>query len=264
MVKVLHLYAGNLYGGIETLLTTMARLRHLAPGMDPEFGLCFRGRLWDELVATGVDGSRPWARPAQPAVDGLAGPTAAAAGFGGPPARGGGHPRLLAAYGVRPRGAAGRHPAGPFRSWSGEWPTLAGAVGESHSAGPGRRQQPVHRRVGREMSSPRSGSSRGIYPSPGVLSTNPYAHRCGSELGTSDGTVVILQASRLERWKGQAVHLEALGLLRDVPGWECWLAGGVAESGRGDSSWPSCGRPRSEPESRTGCGSWASGRTCPG
>lgn len=52
-----------------------------------------------------------------------------------------------------------------------------------------------------------------------------------SELGTSDETVVILQASRLERWKGQAVHLAALGLLRDVPGWECWLAGGVQKAG---------------------------------
>src|SRR5262249_45824292 len=68
MLKVLHLSAGNLYGGIETLLTTMARLRHLAAGMEPEFGLCFRGRGWDELVATGVAVhdlgparlSRPW------------------------------------------------------------------------------------------------------------------------------------------------------------------------------------------------------------
>ena len=54
-MKVLHLSAGNLYGGIETLSTTMARLRHLAPGMEPEFGLCFRGRLWDELVASGLE-----------------------------------------------------------------------------------------------------------------------------------------------------------------------------------------------------------------
>ena len=43
--------------------------------------------------------------------------------------------------------------------------------------------------------------------------------------------MVILQASRLERWKGQAVHLEALGLLRDIPGWECWLAGGPKQAG---------------------------------
>ena len=42
---------------------------------------------------------------------------------------------------------------------------------------------------------------------------------------------MILQASRLERWKGHAVHLAALGLLRDMPGWECWLAGGVQKAG---------------------------------
>ncbi|MBV8606429.1 MAG: glycosyltransferase family 4 protein, partial [Singulisphaera sp.] len=55
-----------------------------------------------------------------------------------------------------------------------------------------------------------------------------------SELGTEDGAVVILQASRLERWKGQAVHLAALGLLRDVPGWECWLAGGAQKAGEAE------------------------------
>ena len=41
-MKVLHLYAGNLYGGVERLLGTFARLRHLArvsdidPGPRPE------------------------------------------------------------------------------------------------------------------------------------------------------------------------------------------------------------------------------------
>jgi glycosyltransferase involved in cell wall biosynthesis len=54
-----------------------------------------------------------------------------------------------------------------------------------------------------------------------------------SELETPAATVVILQASRLERWKGQAVHLAALGRLRDVRGWECWLAGGIQKAGDG-------------------------------
>ena len=71
---------------------------------------------------------------------------------------------------------------------------------------------------------------------PTILPRNGYGQQYGSELGTPDRTVVILQASRLERWKGQAVHLAALGLLRDVPGWECWLAGGVQKSGRGKVS----------------------------
>lgn len=48
-----------------------------------------------------------------------------------------------------------------------------------------------------------------------------------AELNTPDDTVVIIQASRLERWKGQTLLLSALGQLRDVPGWVCWIAGGV-------------------------------------
>jgi glycosyltransferase involved in cell wall biosynthesis len=52
-----------------------------------------------------------------------------------------------------------------------------------------------------------------------------------AELGAAEDAVVILQASRLERWKGQAAHLAALGLLRNVPGWVCWLAGGPQKAG---------------------------------
>jgi glycosyltransferase involved in cell wall biosynthesis len=33
--------------------------------------------------------------------------------------------------------------------------------------------------------------------------------------------------ARLERLKGHAVWLDALGRLRDLPGWEAWLVGGV-------------------------------------
>ena len=67
-MRVLHLYSGNLYGGIERLLATLARERHRCPDMEPAFGLCFRGRLADELSAAGVPVfdlgpvrfSRPW------------------------------------------------------------------------------------------------------------------------------------------------------------------------------------------------------------
>jgi glycosyltransferase involved in cell wall biosynthesis len=47
-----------------------------------------------------------------------------------------------------------------------------------------------------------------------------------AELDTPADATVILQASRLESWKGPAVFVEALGRLRDVPGWAGWLAGG--------------------------------------
>src|SRR5262249_45092935 len=67
-LRVLHVYAGNLYGGIETLLVTLARQRGLTPGVEPEFALCFEGRLSEELRAAGVPVhvlgparvSRPW------------------------------------------------------------------------------------------------------------------------------------------------------------------------------------------------------------
>src|SRR6266511_5672896 len=49
--SVLHVYSGNLYGGIETLLSTLARCGHLEPSMRMEYALCFPGRLRDELRA---------------------------------------------------------------------------------------------------------------------------------------------------------------------------------------------------------------------
>jgi glycosyltransferase involved in cell wall biosynthesis len=47
------------------------------------------------------------------------------------------------------------------------------------------------------------------------------------ELETAPETVVIVQVSRLEEWKGHRTLLKGLGLLRDVPGWTCWIVGGV-------------------------------------
>jgi len=48
-----------------------------------------------------------------------------------------------------------------------------------------------------------------------------------AELETPPDAAVIIQVSRLERWKGHRLHLDALGRLRDLPGWVCWLVGGA-------------------------------------
>src|SRR2546422_5237601 len=53
-MRVLHVSSGNLYGGIETLLLTLARHRNLCPGLDQHFALCFEGRLSEELAAVGA------------------------------------------------------------------------------------------------------------------------------------------------------------------------------------------------------------------
>ncbi|MGH7282613.1 MAG: glycosyltransferase [Polyangiaceae bacterium] len=51
--------------------------------------------------------------------------------------------------------------------------------------------------------------------------------RVRRELGVDDDTVVILQVSRLEPWKGQALLLEALALLQETIKWRAWIVGGA-------------------------------------
>ena len=46
-------------------------------------------------------------------------------------------------------------------------------------------------------------------------------------LDAAEDTVVILQISRMERWKGQDQLVEALVAMKDDSRWECWLAGGA-------------------------------------
>jgi glycosyltransferase involved in cell wall biosynthesis len=47
------------------------------------------------------------------------------------------------------------------------------------------------------------------------------------EFDTPIEATVIVQVSRLERWKGQLIHLAALAQLREVPDWYAWFVGGA-------------------------------------
>jgi glycosyltransferase involved in cell wall biosynthesis len=47
-----------------------------------------------------------------------------------------------------------------------------------------------------------------------------------AEFDTPEDAVVIIQVSRMERWKGQLLHLEALSRLKSTSDWVCWFAGG--------------------------------------
>ena len=53
-MRVLHVSSGKLYGGVETLLGTLASCRDLCAEMQPEFALCFDGRIADELRQSGA------------------------------------------------------------------------------------------------------------------------------------------------------------------------------------------------------------------
>jgi glycosyltransferase involved in cell wall biosynthesis len=54
-MRVLHLGAGNIYGGIERALVSYAAGRSTCSEMSPEFAICFPGRFESELKAEGVD-----------------------------------------------------------------------------------------------------------------------------------------------------------------------------------------------------------------
>lgn len=231
-MRVLHLYAGNLYGGIERMLTTVAGCRHLAPEMEPEFGLCFRGRLWDELAATGVPVhdlgpvrvSRPWTvRRARGRLRGLLKERRFDAV--------GCHanwPHAVFAPAVRAAGirlVTWAHDAierpGLLDRWAGRTPPDLVIANSRHTAGtvagyfPGVPVEVVYPPV----------------PAPTIGDRSAVRRQVRAELGTHDDAVVMLQASRLERWKGPATHVEALGMLYDEPSWVAWFAGGAQKAG---------------------------------
>ncbi|MCP3144161.1 glycosyltransferase [Pyxidicoccus xibeiensis] len=227
-MRVLHVYSGNLYGGIETFLHTVAREQGLQPGLTHEFALCFEGRLSRELreahatlhLLGAARVGRPWTvwrartalrellqRERYGAVichaiwpQALFGPVVRAAGV------------PLVFY---------QHDALNGRHWLERWarvtqPDLV-ISNSRYSAGT---LATVY---------PRAPWRLGYCPVTAPVTDGAPARRARlrEELGAGDGEVVIVQASRMQEWKGQRLLLEALARLRQVPGWRAWVAGGA-------------------------------------
>ncbi len=227
-MRVLHLSSGNLYGGVETFLVTLARHGGAGAAMEASYALSAEGRLSEELRAAGapvhllgsVRARNPLSvRRARATLaellrrerfDAAVCHSAWAQAMFGSTVRAAGVPLVFYLHGdVR-----GRH-------WTERWarrvrPDLV--VGNSrYTLGtlpnlyPGARAELV------------------AYPvepaDAAALGRERDAVR--TELGAAPDDVVIVQSCRLEPWKGHRLHLEALGRLRDVPGWTCWQVGGV-------------------------------------
>jgi glycosyltransferase involved in cell wall biosynthesis len=230
-VRVLHLSAGNLYGGIETYLATLARERLLVPDMEPHFGLCFSGRVRDELSATGagvhdlgpVRLSRPWTvLRARRRLGRLLRDTRFDAAVAH-----GCWPHAVFAPVVRRAGVRLVHAVhGELGqpTWLDRWATrTAPDVVIANSRFTATAAAKLFDRSRVEVAY--------LPVAPPALDRAATRREVRAELGTSADAVVILQAARLEEWKGHAVHLETLGRLRDVPGWEAWFAGGAQKAG---------------------------------
>ncbi|MGZ3461111.1 MAG: glycosyltransferase [Archangium sp.] len=220
--RVLHLAAGNLYGGVETFLVTLARSPRR---LEHRFALFFEGRLASELRAAGAEVEvlgparlgRPWTlvgpqlrlrrllsswRPDLVLYHSTWLKLVAA------PALLGQRQALFVHNQVDPRNRLDRlmarfppqalltHSAFTAASVSALVPRLAPLVVGC----------PVEDRIPKE---------------PGVR------RAVRQELGVAEDTVVILQLSRMEPGKGHALLLEALAKLGRGAAWECWVVGGA-------------------------------------
>ncbi|MCA1650437.1 MAG: glycosyltransferase, partial [Acidobacteria bacterium] len=221
--RVLHLCAGNLYGGVERIVFECAASRALQPDMTADFAVCFEGRLSRELDETGaacerlgdVRFSRPltvWrARHRLAALLAVTRPDVVLC-----------HSSwicALAAPTVRSAGsrlALWVHDRLTGRPWTERWARRANPeIVISNSEFTDKSVAVVF------PGTPRTVVYAPVRAGGAVDLTARAALR--AELGATDDTVVIVIASRMDPMKG---HRELLAATSDIPGdWQIWIAG---------------------------------------
>ncbi len=223
-MRVLHVHSGNILGGIETMLLTLARERRRELDVDMSVALCFGGRFADLLSESGAVVSflgevrlsrRASVRRARAALKALLARI---------------HPDVVVMHAPWTQlifGGVVKQLGYPLVAWV-----------HGPPAGWMARAARFHKPDAVLCNSAFIASllPRGYrsiphavlyYPSP----PPPPEARHGRQqtrraLGASGSDVVVVQVSRLDRWKGHEVHLRAAARLRDVNGWKLWFAGG--------------------------------------
>lgn len=216
-----------MYGGVETVLATLAGHQALTPEMVSEFGLCYQGRLWQELAEVGaVVHDLGVARVSRPVsvlksrrrlrrllqsehFDTVSCHSSWAQTIFGPVVRNAGVPLVF-----------WLHDAATGRGWlerlaSRVQPDVA-VCNSRFTAGTLRH---IYRDVWTEV-------VHCPVPRACVAASRAERAHLRAALNTPPDSVVIIQVSRMEECKGHRLHLESLALLRDVPGWICWQVGG--------------------------------------
>jgi len=227
-MRTLHVYSGNLFGGIERTLITIARAGALLPKLQSHFCLCFEGTLSAELRKLGVPlhmlnpvrVSRPWTlwsarRKLRELLTSQPFDAVVAHACWS---------HVLAA-------PVARDTKTPFVSWAHD--TLTG----KHLLERIARRSPPDLIIANSRCT--AATVRPVFPdAPIEVQYPPVATSPGepsgdtrrevrAELGIDPSHCVILLASRLERWKGHTLLLDALANLKDKPDWTCLIAGGV-------------------------------------
>jgi glycosyltransferase involved in cell wall biosynthesis len=229
-MRVLHVHSGNLYGGVETFLATLARCRQFAPSMDTTVALCFDGAIGIELrdlgVRTPLLGAVRLRRPltiwrARRALRSLL----RRERFD-----------VVVCHQAWPLAIFGpvvKRASLPLVSWihtaqrGTHWlDRLAGRVAPDCIICNSRftaslqrtdsRIETIYYPVLAAVGQPSSANGGA-----------PQAAGVRVECDTPADAVVIVQVSRMERLKGQTVCLDALGMLGGSHRWVCWQVGGA-------------------------------------
>lgn len=223
VLDVLHVYSGNLFGGVERMLISLAA--HHDQEIRSHFALCFEGRLSQALQATGERVS-------------LLGPVRLRNPLSARRAR----QRLqrvlratrfdrvvchsIWSYGIFASIAARNgyapilflhdipNPNTVLYRWGWLRPPALCIVNSLTTAEPLR---PLRDSV----------PIRVVHPlvNPPPAQDHEAIARLRTELGAAPEEVVVLLASRLDEGKGHRNLLAALAAIREIPGWRCWIAG---------------------------------------
>jgi glycosyltransferase involved in cell wall biosynthesis len=227
-MRVLHISSGTLYGGIETLLVSLARSRVLCPKMESEFAVCADGRLYTELLAVGATvhqlgatrvrypssilrARREMAQILSGSYDVAICHHVMAQAIFGPVVRAGALPLVFWAHST----LHGRH-------WTERIAGLTSPDLVIYSSRFTSEAVPrIYPTIPAEVIYP-------LFAAPNIVDARAQVR---SEFGTPDETTVVVQASRLQEWKGHQVLLEALACVDRNLDWECWIVGGPQRRG---------------------------------
>lgn len=227
-VRVLHINSANLYGGVESILLTLARCRDKCSTMESHFALCHEGRLSNELKEAGAPVhilgrariSRPWtvvrARQQLRRLLRLERFDLVICHM----------PWSLALFGntvsrARQRLGFWAHGLHTGRNWLERLalrtrPDVVIANSRFTESGVANLFPLTPRAV--------------IYPPVALdASQSLDQHRSAirSQFRVDDDTVVVIQVGRMEAGKGHLLHLQALSQMKSTTKWICWMVGGA-------------------------------------
>lgn len=226
-IRVLHLVAGNMFGGVETMLVTLARLTASVQSMTSVFGVTSEGRLSAELREAGaIVHDLGEVRLRNPRSV-LRARTSLASLLREE------YFDVVICHSSWPKvvfGRVVRQLELPLVVWQ-HGPFIGKRMLDRMAI----RSAPDlyitnSQFTARTIEKHAAGAQTAILHYPVQLATVDNRSICRdrirAELGTSATCTVIVQVSRIEPWKGHVLHIRALANLSPDVDWRCWVVGG--------------------------------------